>query len=194
MATSVESEDALKPLKAWLHSQDDADGRKAISLVSNIPEPLAKEALEHLLDVSLPPDSPTGDTLISILLRRSAIARKFLASRLHADPTCATFYRLWDSGDASTDAVTLLLIDPEAWASEEVRVKTERNVFMLCLAKLMEAGLDHPDRALRPISRLLAREKEHLTGIVDGGKPANFSFDPLFQPPPSLKIFTQFLD
>ncbi len=108
-----------------------------------------------------------GDKVVSTLLQRSAGARSYLASQLEAATTDIIFKQLWDTGEMTTHELVTLLLDVPVWSSDEARYRCERDVFMLLLAKSMEAGMDQPGRVLEQLSRLLAVDTERLHPVFD---------------------------
>ncbi|KAL8824598.1 MAG: hypothetical protein Q9191_004942 [Dirinaria sp. TL-2023a] len=106
------------------------------------------------------------DGFITGLLRESLRARKYLASRLIESET-TTFQQFYELGDGSANALATVVLEPSAWPQEQAREKSEKDVFQLFLAKLMEVGHDHDGKALKGIARLLATDAEKLHGLVD---------------------------
>ncbi|EKG19444.1 Armadillo [Macrophomina phaseolina MS6] len=107
-----------------------------------------------------------ADRITAALLRTQLPARQYLAAQLRDRPH-VTFERLFDRGDDSIDGLFAVLLDPDSWTFKEKRIEALRDVFMLSLAQMMEAGLAHPERAMKAIARALAAEANHLNGIID---------------------------
>ena len=107
------------------------------------------------------------DGIFAGLLRESTVAKAFLAKTLHECSDNSTFERIYDLGDGAASGIAMVVLDPSAWSSEATREASERDIFQLYLAKLLEVGDDHNGRALRGIARLLAADAEKLHGYID---------------------------
>lgn len=165
----------VRLLRSWAVSRDDDDGQEALRYIARqqLTDDVADEATKLVLESTPKPnadndaieDENIADQLMGQLLKYPR-PRAFLASRLRREPLF-TWRKLYDHGDDSIDGLVAVLLDTAVWPSEEERVAAQRDVFQLGLAKLMEAGAEDPDRAMRVISRLLAAEASHLNGIID---------------------------
>ena len=111
-------------------------------------------------------DGSVLDEITGALLMHRA-ARRILATFLKDQPNAA-YEKAFVRGDDTTDGMIATLLDPGCWDSEKDRVAAQRDVYQLALAKLMSYGLEHPERAMKSISRLLAAEASHLKGLTDG--------------------------
>ena len=60
-----------------------------------------------------------------------------------------------------------MVLDPSSWDTEETRLQTEKDLFLLFLAKLMESGHDNDARSLKGITRLLAVDAHRLQDLFD---------------------------
>jgi protein unc-45 len=153
-------------IKKFLASHDDTDGEAALEYLHENPgisSQTARDAMEALMEYS--GDADCADEMTGILLESQA-GRKILAKQLMDRPTI-TFNKLFERGDDSMDHQTTLLLDKASWDSETDRIAAERDVFQLCLAQLMKAGQDFPERAMKAISRLLGVEAANLNGLMD---------------------------
>jgi hypothetical protein len=110
-------------------------------------------------------DADMADQITGALLKYPG-AQKHLAQQMVDAPT-VTYRNVYDRGDDSINALNQILLDPKLWSSEKDRIAAERDVFQLALAQMMRAGEDHPERAMRSISRMLAVESSHLKGLID---------------------------
>jgi hypothetical protein len=122
-----------------------------------------KDAMFTLMDYT--GDSDTADELTGDLLKLDP-PKRILISKLKIAPT-VTFNHIFDRGDDSMDGQTDLLLNPKPWDNEGDRIAAERDVFQLCLAALMKAGQDFPERAMKCIARLLGAEAKNLNGLID---------------------------
>lgn len=148
--------------------ESDADGETALQYVTDDARQLtgdeATTAMTCLLDFE---DEDDAADRVTAELFKYPVARKAVAERLQESPSPA-FKRLFVRGDRTADGVVRTLLDETAWPSAAVRIVAMRDIFMLALAKLMEAGLDYPERTMRMISTLLAHDVANLNGIIDG--------------------------
>ncbi|KAF2461029.1 myosin-binding striated muscle assembly central-domain-containing protein [Lineolata rhizophorae] len=167
----------LVPLvKRWLASRDEADAKAAARVAAagggagGITDEAAADAMELLLEYDEEADE--ADELTGALLSRHRGARRRVAEAVGAEPT-TTFNKLFVRGDDSCAGLIGALLEPAGagatavWASEDARTAAQRDAFQLALAKMMEAGQDHPERAMRAVARLLAVEAAHLHGLID---------------------------
>jgi hypothetical protein len=151
--------------KKWLASENDDDGEIALDYIHQheISSEVAEEAMIAMLDYH--GESDMADQIIGQLLKNPG-AQKPLAKRLKDEPTI-TFRHIYERGDDSSNGCTNLLLNPAVWDSEKDRIAAERDVFQLALAQMMRAGEDHPERAMRSISKLLGAESQNLKGLID---------------------------
>ena len=149
----------------WIEHLRDADGEEALDYIHHhqISPEVAEEAMGVMLQYS--GDSDMADQITGQLLKLHG-ARQSLAKELEKHPTM-TFNKMFDRGDDSMDGITDLLFDKTAWPTETVRIAAERDAFQLALAQTMHAGQDHPERAMKQISRLLGLESSNLKGLID---------------------------
>ena len=101
------------------------------------------------------------------LVQRSSAAKAVLAERLRQRKTSASFEDIYMIGDGAAEAIAMVVLSPEAWATEEERDRCEEDVFKLYIAKLLEVGDDDNCRAMKGISRLLTMDGQKLQSIID---------------------------
>jgi hypothetical protein len=166
LAANGSGDEFVALVKKWLETLDDHDGEEALEYLhknSSLSANSAKEAMSVLMTYG--GDADCADEITGLLLKIPA-AKKVLASELLEKPTI-TFNKIFDRGDDSMDSQTDMLVNKAVWSSEEERIHVERDVFQLCLAQLMRAGQDFPERAMKCLSRLLGAESQHLNGLMD---------------------------
>lgn len=151
--------------RAWVKSQDDADGDKALAIVraQGLRENEAEQAMEVLFDFKGEDDlldQVTGELLQSIS------AQRWLAKEVQERPT-HMYYELFERGDDSIDGLLKTMLNRALWPNDETFVQGHRDIFMLSLAMMMEEALEHPERAMKGVAQLLAHHAEHLHGIID---------------------------
>jgi hypothetical protein len=163
---SISGSDLPDLCRKWIKSQEDDDIEKALDYLIKHPassDDVLSEAADILMQYS--GESDFADELTGKLLSYLP-AQKVLARELKATPTI-TFNKMFERGDDSMNGQSDLLLDTKPWESEADRIAAERDVFQLCLAQLMKAGQDFPERAMRAISRLLGAEAQNLNGLMD---------------------------
>lgn len=149
----------------WIKSRDEADGERALDAIKGqrLSEKTAGEAFDILMNFKGEDD--VLDQVTGELLKNPG-AQAILAKAVQDHPT-ATFYELFERGDDSIDGLLKVLLNRPTWPSDDKFVQGHRNCFMLSLAMMMEAALEHPERAMKGIATLLAAHAEHLKGIID---------------------------
>lgn len=166
---NLQDEEAKSPVveavKKWVASKSNIDAEEALKYAQSqqLTAEMAAEALK-ILTVYREEDD-TIDQVTGELMRYPA-ARKLVAQELKAKPTIL-YTQFFERGDDSLDGLITVVLDSAIWASEEERIASERDVFQLSLAQMMRAGLDHPERAMKAMARLLAVEAPNLNGIID---------------------------
>lgn len=156
----------VRLVKSYVNTNNEADGTEAARFVEHaqLNRDVVDETMQTLMDLS--GEDHLADKITGTLLKSKLYARQYLATQLKDHPH-VTFERLFDRGDASLDGLFAVLLDPAAWSFKEKRIAALRDIFMLSLAQMMEAGLAHPERAMKAIARALAAEADHLNGIID---------------------------
>ncbi|KAF2667737.1 ARM repeat-containing protein [Microthyrium microscopicum] len=150
----------------FLASGDDTDGYALNDYLVKHPS-ATQENLSKTMEILMKytGDEDIADETTGALLKTSG-ARDVLAAALIKTPT-VTFNTIFERGDDSSDGQTDMLLDPKSWPTEKDRIAAERDVFQLCLAQLMKAGQDFPERAMKALSRLLGAEAKNLNGLID---------------------------
>lgn len=156
----------VRLVKSYVNAKDEPDGTEAARLVENtqLARDVTDEAMAILMDLT--GEDHLADRITGALLKTQPYARQYLATQLKDRPH-VTFERLFDRGDDSIDGLFSVLLDTNSWTFKEKRIEALRDVFMLSLAQMMEAGLAHPERAMKAIAKALAAEANHLNGIID---------------------------
>ena len=157
----------MRLCEQWLHSKTDDDGEHVLDFLHEHPQGIADEFAAKAMGVMMryQGDVDMADQITGALLKFRG-AQAYLAKLMVEAPT-VTYRNIYERGDDSTNALNLILLDPKPWDSEKDRIAAERDVFQLALAQMMRAGEDHPERAMRSISRMLAVESSHLKGLID---------------------------
>jgi hypothetical protein len=152
----------------WLHSRSDDDGEIVLDFLHNQGSQGVSDAFSNAamgVMMRYVGDADMADQITGALLKYPG-AQKQIA-QLMVDAPTVTYRNIYDRGDDSMNALNQILLDPKPWNSEKDRIAAERDVFQLALAQMMRAGEDHPERAMRSISRMLAVESSHLKGLID---------------------------
>ncbi|KAK7528819.1 myosin-binding striated muscle assembly central-domain-containing protein [Phyllosticta citriasiana] len=153
-------------VRSYLNSKNEKHGWDAVAYAEHnqLSRDVAEEATQILMDFT--GEDAIADRITGRLLKGHLHARKYLAAHFKEKPH-NIFERFFDRGDDSTEGLFVVLLDSSAWTSEDERITALRDIFMLSLAQMMEAGLAHPERAMKSISRALVAEANHLNGIID---------------------------
>ncbi|OCK86455.1 CRO1 protein [Lepidopterella palustris CBS 459.81] len=166
---NLKEEESKSPLldicKAWVKSKDENDGEDALKLIKGhqLTDEVAEQAMSILMDYK--GECDTLDHVTGELLKIRS-AQNILATYLRDHPT-ETYYEIFERGDDSMDGMLQVLLNRAAWPSDAAFIQAHRDAFMLSLAMMMEEALDHPERAMKGIARLLAAHASHLNGIID---------------------------
>ncbi|KAI9885694.1 MAG: methyltransferase protein [Watsoniomyces obsoletus] len=156
----------LQACRTYASQPDETAAQEVLRILSSTSAPPPSECIPLLYDRSTS-GGTLGDEILSTLLRRSPEARRYLTAKLEDATTDVVFESLWNSGDKSTQELISVLLDRSIWPSETPRHRCEKDVFILLIAKLMEAGQDDPGRALSKLGRLFATDAEHLHSSLD---------------------------
>ena len=156
----------VRLLKRWVQGRKEEDAKKALQLLNGqqLASNDAADAFELLRD-DVNEESEIADKITGALLTNVG-ARKRLAVHFARQPTWA-FEQFWDRGEESFDGLVAVVLDQNAWETEALRSASQKDVFQLSLAKLMDVGVDYPQRAMKAISRLLAAHAARLHNVVD---------------------------
>jgi protein unc-45 len=166
---SLQEEERKSPLlqicRTWVKSKDEDDGEEALKLIKGhqLTHEVAEQSMSILMDYK--GECDTLDHVTGELLRYRS-AQTVLAKYLKDHPT-ETYYQFFERGDDSIDSLFAVLLDRTAWQSDATFIQAHRDAFILSLAMMMEEALDHPERAMKGIARLLAAHASHLNGIID---------------------------
>ncbi|KAK3677976.1 SWI5-dependent HO expression protein 4 [Recurvomyces mirabilis] len=106
------------------------------------------------------------DDLTSILLDRNVEVRKIVVAKFIATPT-DIFSQLYGIGDGAFKAVLPIVLDKSLWPDSSKQIAAQQDIFRLCSATLIEAGIERPERAMRAITRLLAVAPENVASLLD---------------------------
>ncbi|KAK4976619.1 SWI5-dependent HO expression protein 4 [Elasticomyces elasticus] len=155
----------LIQLKKYLEQKSQQDGEDALRYVRHhqVQANEAENAMNLLLES--PGLETLDDKLTGALLQRPA-AQSLLASRVSVAPT-VIFEQLWQRGEESFSGLLAVVLDGSAWRRQDDRSSAQRDVFQLAIGKMMDAGLEHPERAMQAIARLLAVTAKTLQDLIN---------------------------
>ncbi|KAF2717607.1 ARM repeat-containing protein [Polychaeton citri CBS 116435] len=157
---------AVDLIRKYLHSKQADDGERALRAVRQKPLPgyMASDVVNLMLkaDDSL----KLCDPLTSTILTQNTHARKDMATRF-TENVIDLFEQLYNRGDDSFAAFAGISLDEKAWESQEQQQKAQVDIFQLSVAKLIEAGTEKPERAMRAISRQLATSSQNVKDAID---------------------------
>ena len=166
---AVKEQEEKSPLldlcRTWVRSKDEHDGEAVLKFIKT--QDLSSKTAEQALDILMEfkGEDDILDEVTGLLLEFQS-AQALLAGCLQRHPT-ETYYQFFERGDDSIEGLLKVLLNRGAWEDEASFVKGHRDCFMLCLAMMMEEALEHAERAMKGIARLLASYSEDLKGIVD---------------------------
>ncbi|KAK4574615.1 SWI5-dependent HO expression protein 4 [Recurvomyces mirabilis] len=106
------------------------------------------------------------DELTSILLDRNVEVRKIVVAKFIATPT-DIFNQLYGIGDGAFKAALPIVLDKSLWPDSSKQIAAQQDIFRLCSATLIAAGIERPERAMRAITRLLAAAPENVASLLD---------------------------
>jgi hypothetical protein len=165
----LKKEESKSPLldicTQWVHSRDEKDGDRALKEIKGVH--LTNEVAEKAMSTlnAYKGECDTLDHVTGELLKYQA-AQNVLATYIKDHPT-EMYYQFFERGDDSMDGLLQVLLNRSAWSTDATWIQGHRDCFMLSLAMMMEEALDHPERAMKAITRLLAAHASHLKGIID---------------------------
>lgn len=153
-------------LKSYLETKDAELGQQALQHMKS--SPLSTDAVLTCLDLLLLPESHGEllEDLTAQLLTASSDARKAMASKLQSNAT-VLFDALFSRGPESFRVLTGLPLEDSAWSSGKDQKEAQRDIFQLCVAKLMGASVDHPERPMKAIARQMAVAPDNVSSIID---------------------------
>ena len=158
--------DALQMLNRYLTSGKDEDGRATLLVLQR--EQLSPDEAAACYAALLDADSTPKlyDQIFGTILAHQIEARKLIALRLSTHATL-TFDRVFHAGEESFKALTGVPLDSALWSSKEAQIAAQKDFFRLCVATLIAAGVDHPERAMKAIARQLAADPDSIASLID---------------------------
>lgn len=159
--------DAVNLIWSYLGTGPESDGEKALHALrqKSLPKDDAEQALSHLLDA--PRQCPLLDTLTGTLIYRNSNVKKALAAKFEK-PVTELFDLFYERGPESLKAFATVPLDEAPWTSKDEQAKAQRDLFRLCIAKLIDVDINHPERLMRIIARQLAVAPGNVSNIIDG--------------------------
>lgn len=154
----------LELLRSFSTTSSEENGKKALQALQHtqLAPDDATRAVDIVLDLDTASDSL--DLVTATLLNRNLAVRRILAKRFHDD---LVFDQLWERGDQSFSAFTSIPLDGASWDSPDAQAIAQKDVFKLCVSKILKAGLGHQERALKAIARQLATAPSNVKGLLD---------------------------
>jgi len=156
---------ALEAVRLYVASGRAEDGHKALQALGQ--EQISADEASEAYNLLFPEDSlPLLDDLFETLLGRQLEARKLIAAKL-ASSAIPVFEQLSSQGDKTFQAFVSIPLDNVSWSSKDAQATAQRDLFRLCIATLMEAGVDRPDRLMGAITRQLAMQPDNVTDLIN---------------------------
>lgn len=158
--------DALSWIQSYLAAGASSDGEKALHALRQklLPQDESEQALELLLHASKPLD--LLDNLTGTLIFRSKHLQRLLAARFQ-HPVTELFDQLYERGPESLKAFSTVPLNDALWTSKDDQARAQRDLFRLCIAKLMYDGVDHKDRLMQAVAQQIAIAPANITKLID---------------------------
>ncbi|KAI7215633.1 ARM repeat-containing protein [Hortaea werneckii] len=158
--------ESLTTIRTYVESREEDARKNAIQALSKkqLTAVEASEAFDLLLGSSS--GLPSLDEVLSTLLSRQVEVRRLVAKKISTSATEA-FEQLSPCGDESFRAFTGLLFDKSLWSTKDAQETAQQDLFRLCIASLIDAGVERPDRLMKAVARQLAVQPENVVGLID---------------------------
>ncbi|RMY99017.1 hypothetical protein D0862_07323 [Hortaea werneckii] len=154
--------ESLTTIRAYVESREEDARKNAIQALSKkqLTAVEASEAFDLLLGSSS--GLPSLDEVLSTLLSRQIEwQKKIITSATEA------FEQLSLCGDESFRSFTGLLFDKSIWPTKDAQETAQQDLFRLCIASLIDAGVERPDRLMKAVARQLAVQPENVVSLID---------------------------
>ncbi|KAI6896924.1 ARM repeat-containing protein [Hortaea werneckii] len=158
--------ESLTTIRTYVESREEDARKNAIQALSKkqLTAVEASEAFDLLLGSSS--GLPSLDEVLSTLLSRQIEVRRLVARKITTSATEA-FEQLSPCGDESFRAFTGLLFDKSLWPTKDAQETAQQDLFRLCIASLIDAGVERPDRLMKAVARQLAVQPENVVSLID---------------------------
>jgi len=166
LSNSEVSTNLFRPLGSYIASHQNEDRRQVLQALERTQ--LSHQDAVRAYDLVLPSDKKSQllDDITGTLLSRHVEARKLVAARFSSNPT-DTFNQLYNQGDESFRAAVAIVLDTSLWTSKELQCTAQKDVFRLCIATLMAASVERPERAMRATAHQLAVQPANVADLID---------------------------
>lgn len=158
--------DPLKLVRSYIEDPSEDCGKSAVAGLSQTTN-LSAEDARSILELCLPAND-------NLKIKRQLVGALFTLpttpkalTEVILDRPTEIFKAVWSCGPNALRGLTTTTLAATAWVSEEDRIKAERDIFMLLLAKLLEPGLDNPELAMSAIARMLAADAGRFRDIIE---------------------------
>ncbi|PPJ57531.1 hypothetical protein CBER1_06266 [Cercospora berteroae] len=158
--------DALQLIESYLGSGPESDGEKALHALrqKHLPKDDAERAYNLILNCSKQLD--LLDTLTGTLIYRSRDVQQLLAAKFQ-NPVTELHNQLYERGPESLKAFSTIPLNDALWASKDDQAKAQRDLFQLCIAKLIDADIEYPERLMQVVARLVAIAPKTIEPLID---------------------------
>lgn len=116
--------------------------------------------------VAAPAQTKASDEVLGTLLGRQVEARRLVATKLSISAT-EVFDQLCSKGDDTFRAFAGIALDNSLWESKEKQRSAQQDLFRLCIAALIDAGVERPDRLMKAVARQLAVQPNNVADLID---------------------------
>lgn len=158
--------DALQLIESYLGSGPESDGEKALHALrqKHLPKDDAERAFDLILSCSKQLD--LLDTLIGTLIYRSRDVQQLLGAKFQ-DPVTELYNQLYERGPESLKAFSTIPLNDALWVSKDDQIKAQRDLFRLCIAKLIDVDIEYPERLMQVVARLVALAPKTVEPLID---------------------------
>ena len=158
--------DAISLIQSYLGTGLASDGEKALHALrqKQLPKDEAEKALELLLHAPKPLD--LLDSLTGTLIYRSKDVQQTLVNKFQ-HPVTELFDQLYERGPESLKSFSTIPLNDALWTLKDDQARAQRDLFRLCIAKLMYDGVDHKDRLMQVVARQIAIAPANITKLID---------------------------
>lgn len=154
-------------LRSFVQNDNENDGKKALEVLRQrqISPDDAVEAVQLILEAT--GSSVLLDSLTGTLLNRNLAVRSIFVQRFQDNNVTNDFNNFWERGADSFNAITAIPLDDVAWTSKDAQSTAQCDIFNLCESMMLEAGIEHQEKAMKAIARQLATAPENVKPLLD---------------------------
>ncbi|KXL45178.1 hypothetical protein M433DRAFT_130228 [Acidomyces richmondensis BFW] len=162
-----DGEDTLQTIREYMGTGKDATGQKAILSLRQRQLSSAEASEAYNLLLAADDSRSLLDDITAALFAYQVEARKLVCQQLQTNAT-EVFQALFrHGGDETFRQFASIALDDSLWVSKDAQKTAQQDVFRLCIATLMEAGVERPERLMRALSCQLAFQPNNVADLID---------------------------